>query len=186
MTEHTEGDAPGVISEDAPPGETYSREQAARLLALSPRRITQLAKEGRLAVVQESPLRLDAQSVHEERARRRSTGRDLRATVPPDDPQVTIAAEVARITEMLERSYARQIEATELSRAQAAAERDRLREDMERLRDEARSEAERLRAEVAAERERAQVERERAERERERAEAWARRRWWQPKPRDEE
>lgn len=182
MTEDTVGDAPGVIPSDAPPGDTYSREQAARLLSLSPRRITQLAQDGRLQVVQESPLRLSAESVHIERDRRRSPDRDMRAVVPAPDTAALISTEVAAVREALERAYQRQIEAGEALLSETQAERDRLRDEIRQTREKAEAEAERLRAEAAAERERAEAERERAERERAKAEAWARRRWWQRKP----
>lgn len=185
MTENTVGETPGPIPGDAPPGDTYSREQAARVLSLSPRRITQLAQDGRLEVVQESPLRLSAQSVHEERDRRRSPDRDMRAVVPAPDAATLISTEVAAVREALERAYQRQIEAGEALLSETQAERDRLREEMRTLADKAEAEAERLRAEAAQERERAEAERERAEKERARAEAWARRRWWQRRPTEE-
>lgn len=186
MTENTAGDTPGVIDGDAPPGNDYSREQAARVLGISPRRVTQLAQGGPLQVVQESPLRLSAESVHAERERRRSVKRDVRTTVPPPDTSELIADQVSKVVEVLTKSFTRQIEMTELARDEVAAERDRMREDLQRLRDEANAEAERLRAEIAAERERAELERVRAERERERVQAWERRRWWQSRPRENE
>jgi len=41
---------PDVIPADAPPGDTYGREQDARLLGVSPRRISQRADERRYVI----------------------------------------------------------------------------------------------------------------------------------------
>lgn len=48
----------------------YSATEAAKLLGLSPKRIRQLAAAGTLSVVQDSPLRVSAESVIAERNRR--------------------------------------------------------------------------------------------------------------------
>ena len=160
MTEATEGpsrEAPSVsdlIPADAPPGDTYGREQAARLLGVSPRRVSQLADEGRFVIVQRKPLRLAAQSVHEMRDARRSRDADIRSTVPPADGAEVSAgllAEVRKLVEMTETANVRAIESRDDALADARAERDR-----------ARDEVERLRAELVAERElRAEAERRR-------------------------
>lgn len=174
-----EGDAPGVppIAADAGPGNTYSREQAAQILGISPRRITQLAQEDRLKVVQASPLRLAAESVHAERDRRRRPGRDLRATVPPLETGALISSEVAAIREILERAYARQIEAGEALLSETQAERDRLLADLQAERDRADRERERLLGELAEEKARTEAEKLRADA----LAAAKRRRWWQRK-----
>lgn len=180
MTE-TSGDAPGTpptpIPADAPPGDTYSREQAAKLLGISPRRVTQLAGEGRLPVAQTSPLRLAADGVHAERERRRSPGRDLRASVPPVETSALISQEVAAVREALERAYARQIEASESLLSETRAERNRLLAELQAEREKADRERERLLAEVAEEKARAEAERVRADA----IAAEKRRRWWQRK-----
>lgn len=162
------------IPADAPPGDTYSREQAARLLGISARRVTQLAEDGRLTVVQTAPLRVGAESVHAERDRRRSPGRDLRATVPPMETAALISQEVAAVREALERAYARQIETGEALLSETRAERDRLLGDLQAEREKAERERDRLLGEVAEERARAEAERERADA----LAAAKRRRWW--------
>lgn len=177
MTE-TPGDAPETpptIPADAPPGDHYSREQAAKLLGISPRRVTQLADDGRLEVVQASPLRVSASSVHAERERRRRPDRDLRATVPPLETSALISQEVAAIRETLERAYSRQIEAGEALLSQTQAERDRLLADLQAEKARADAERDRLLLEVAEEKARADAERERADA----IAAAKKRRWWQ-------
>lgn len=173
MTDATE-DTPDLIPGNAPPGDTYSREQAGKVLGVSARRISQLAADGRLETVQASPLRVSASSVHAERERRRKPGGDLRTTPPPLETAALISTEVAAIREVLERAYARQIEAGEALLAETRAERDRLLADLEAERVKAERERDRLLAEVAEEKARADAERERAEV----AEAAKRRRWW--------
>lgn len=151
-----------VIGGQDPPGDTYNREQAGKVLGVSARRVSQLATEGRLLVVQESPLRVSAESVHALRAERRGAGRDVRATVPPD-PGADVAAQVERVVSLVVAEHRKAIEAGESLLAEVTAQRD-----------DYRAEAERLRAEVEAERVA------RAEAERLRAEAAERpRRWWQ-------
>jgi hypothetical protein len=173
-------DAPETppIPGQAPPGDTYSREQAAKVLGVSARRVSQLAGDGRLEVVQASPLRVAASSVHAERERRRRPDRDLRTTPPPLETAALISAEVAAVREILERAYARQIETGEALLSETRAERDRLLADLQAERDKADRERDRLLAEVAEEKARADAERERAEK----IAAEKRRRWWQRKP----
>ncbi len=145
-----EGPAP-TIPADAPPGDTYGREHAAKLLGVSPRRISQLADEGRFVIVQRKPLRLDAASVHAMRDERRGRGADIRATIPPaDGSEVSagILAEVRRIAELADAAARRAIESGDDSLADARAERDRLREE----RDRAAREVEQLRADLDEER----------------------------------
>lgn len=176
-------DAPAAapIPGNAPPGDTYSREQAAKVLGVSARRISQLAGDGRLEIAQETPLRVSASSVHAERERRRGPARDLRATPPPLETAALISQEVAAVREALERAYARQIETGEALLSETRAERDRLITDLQTERERAEKEAERLRAEVAEEKARADAERERAEK----ALAAKRRRWWWGSNREE-
>jgi hypothetical protein len=173
-------DAPETppIPGQAPPGDTYSREQAAKVLGVSARRVSQLAGDGRLEVAQASPLRVAASSVHAERERRRRPDRDLRTTPPPLETAALISAEVAAVREILERAYARQIETGEALLSETRAERDRLLADLQAERDKADRERDRLLAEVAEEKARADAERERAEK----IAAEKRRRWWQRKP----
>lgn len=173
--------APAPIPGNAPPGDTYSREQAAKVLGVSARRVSQLAGDGRLETVQANPLRVSASSVHAEREKRRSPARDLRATVPPLETSALISQEVAAVREALERAYARQIEAGEVLLSETRAERDRLLTDLQTERDRAERERERLLAEVAEEKARADAERERAEK----ALAAKRRRWWWGSSREE-
>lgn len=146
MTDHDtddgslpEGPTAGVIAADAPPGDTYGREQAAKILGVSPRRISQLADEGRFVIVQRKPLRLSAESVHAMREHRRSRVADIRATVPPaDQSEVStgLLAEVRRIAEIAESANRRAIESGDDALADARAERDRARLEVERLREE--------------------------------------------------
>lgn len=151
MADHDDGrtirEGPAVvIAADAPPGDTYGREQAAKILGVSPRRVSQLADEGRFVIVQAKPLRLSAQSVHELRDARRSRSADIRATVPPADASEVsgaVLSEVRRIAEMAATANRLAIESAEDALADARAERDR-----------ARAEVERLRAELEAERRR--------------------------------
>lgn len=155
------------LAADAPPGDTYGREQAARVLGVSPRRVSQLAADGRLDVVQAKPLRLAAESVHAMRAERSGKGRDVRANMPPPDAVVSVAAEVERVVTLVVAEHRRAIEAGEHLLAEVTASRD-----------DARAEVERLRADLAHERE--AVERERIAREAAEARANApRRKWWQ-------
>lgn len=157
LPEDETGGSSGTTSErepiphGAPPGDTYSRKQAAQVLGLSERRISQLATEGRLAVVQDSPLRVSAESVHVLRAERRGGG-DPRAAVPPD-PAADVAAQVERVVSLVVAEHRRALEAGESLLAEVSAQRDDYRTEAERLRAEldaertARAEAERLAAE---------------------------------------
>lgn len=183
MTETPTEDTPTTppIAGDAPPGDTYSREQAGKVLGVSARRISQLAAEGRLEILQDSPLRVAASSVHAERDRRRRPDRDLRATIPPLETSALISQEVAAVREILERAYARQIETGEALLSETKAERDRLLADLESERGKAEKERDRLLAEVAEERARTEVERDRADK----ALAAKRRRWWHGSTREQ-
>lgn len=154
-------EAPEVLAAGAPPGDTYGREQAARVLGVSARRVSQLAEGGRLEVVQEKPLRVSAQSVHDLREERRSTNRDQRATVPPD-PVGDVAAQIERVVSLVVTEHRKAIEAGEHLLAEVSAQRDRAEAEAERQR----LEVEKLRADLDAERAaRLEVER-------------SRRRWW--------
>lgn len=136
------------IASDAPPGDNYGAKQASQVLGVSPRRVAQLAQDGRLEVVQERPLRVSAQSVHELRAERRGSAASVRANTPPD----SVAEQVERIVALVTTEQRRAIEAQEHLLAEVSTQRDELR-----------SEVERLRTEVERERERAQEERARAD-----------------------
>lgn len=162
MTDHDtddgrlpEGPTAGVIAADAPPGDTYGREQAAKILGVSPRRISQLADEDRFVIVQRKPLRLSAESVHAMREHRRSRVADIRATVPPaDQAEVStgLLAEVRRIAEIAESANRRAIESGDDMARLLREELDRARGELDAERDRARAEAEQLRAELDAER----------------------------------
>ncbi len=128
-------------SADAPPGDDYGREQAAQVLGVSPRRVSQLVADGRLQVVQEKPLRVSAQSVHELREERRGRNRDQRATLPPE----SVAEQVERLVALVINEQRRALEVGEHLLAEITQQRDELK-----------GEAERLRAQVEAERERAE------------------------------
>ena len=151
------------LAADAPPGDTYGREQAGRALGVSARRVSQLAAEGRLDVVQAKPLRVSAESVHRLRAERRGPGRDPRANVPPEHTEAeSVAAQVERVVTLVVAEHRRAIEAGEHLLAEVTAQRDDYRAEVERLR--------------------AEVEHERAARsaaEQQAAAPTPRRRWWQ-------
>ena len=144
-------------SADAPPGDDYGREQAAQVLGISPRRVSQLVGDGRLLVVQEKPLRVSAQSVHELREERRGRNRDQRATLPPE----SVAEQVERLVTLVTNEQRRALEVGEHLLAEVTQQRDDLK-----------AEAERLRAQVEAERERAENPRTQLEA------APVRRHWW--------
>jgi len=139
-------EAGGVIPADAPPGQDYGAEQAGKILGVSGRRVRQLAQEGRLEVVQDRPLRVTAQSVHEMRALRRGTSRPTQATPAPEG----VAEQVERLLALFTAENRRAIEATESTLREVTAQRDDYRAEAERLR--AQVEAERLRADSLAER----------------------------------
>lgn len=157
LADTTEQDAV-KSSADAPPGDDYGREQAAQVLGISPRRVSQLVADGRLLVVQEKPLRVSAQSVHELREERRGRNRDQRATLPPE----SVAEQVERLVTLVTNEQRRAIEVGEHLLAEITQQRDELK-----------AEAERLRAQVEAERERAEDLRTQL------AAVPVRRHWWQ-------
>lgn len=156
LTDMTEPDAV-KSSADSPPGDDYGREQAAQVLGISPRRVSQLVADGRLLVVQEKPLRVSAQSVHELREERRGRNRDQRATLPPE----SVAEQVERLVTLVTNEQRRALEVGEHLLAEVTQQRDELK-----------AEAERLRAQVEAERERAENLRTQLEA------APVRRKWW--------
>ena len=108
LTDMTEPDAV-KSSADSPPGDDYGREQAAQVLGISPRRVSQLVADGRLLVVQEKPLRVSAQSVHELREERRGRNRDQRATLPPE----SVAEQVERLVTLVTNEQRRALEVGE-------------------------------------------------------------------------
>jgi len=134
-------EAPSVLASDAPPGDTYGPQQAAQVLGVSARRVGQLAHEGRLEIVQDKPLRVSAQSVHELREERRGKKSDIRATVPPE----SVADQVKELVALFTAEQRKAIEAGESLLAEVSTQRDELKDENARLKDEI--EAERLRVE---------------------------------------
>jgi hypothetical protein len=132
---------------DAPPGETYGARQAAQVLGVSARRVSQLAQDGRLEVVQDRPLRVSAQSVHELRAERRAAPAGGRAQATPPE---SIAEQVERLVSLVTAEHRKAIEAGEALLGEVSSQRDELRGEVERLRAEV--ERERARADELAER----------------------------------
>lgn len=132
-------EAPEKLAADAPPGETYGTQQAAQVLGVSPRRVTQLAQEGRLEIAQEKPLRVSAQSVHELRAERAGKGKHPLAAPPPE----SVADQVERLVALVTAEQRRAIEAGETLLSEVSRQRDEMRSEVERLR----AENERLREE---------------------------------------
>lgn len=132
-------EAPEKLASDAPPGETYGTQQAAQVLGVSPRRVSQLAQEGRLEVAQEKPLRVSAQSVHELRAERSGKGKHPLAAPPPE----SVADQVERLVALVTAEQRRAIEAGETLLSEVSRQRDEMRSEVERLR----AENERLREE---------------------------------------
>lgn len=139
MTEKDSPETPAPLPADAPPGDTYGSQQAAQVLGVSPRRVSQLAQEGRLSVVQEKPLRVSAQSVHDLRAERAGKGKHPLAAPPPE----SVADQVERLVALVTAEQRKAIEAGETLLSEVSRQRDEIRTE----RDEMRSEVERLRAE---------------------------------------
>lgn len=106
-------------------GKEYTREQAAKILGVSPRRISQMADEGKFVIEQLKPLRLSAESVHAMREHRRSRSADIRSTVPPADQPDALMQVLTILREQLAQS------AEHL--ADARAERDLARAEIARL-----------------------------------------------------
>lgn len=123
-------DTPEKLAADAPPGETYGTQQAAQVLGVSPRRVSQLAHEGRLSVVQEKPLRVSAESVHDLRAERAGKSRHPLAAPPPE----SVADQVERLVALVTAEQRRAIEAGETLLSEVSRQRDEMRSEVERLR----------------------------------------------------
>lgn len=126
------------LAADAPPGDTYGTQQAAQILGVSARRVSQFVQEGRLDAAQRKPLRVTAQSVHDLREARRSPGRDQRVSLPPE----SVAEQVERLVALVTTEQRRALEAGEhllaevtAQRDEYRAERDLLRAEIERLRE---------------------------------------------------
>lgn len=130
MTEQDSPETPEVLAADAPPGETYGTKQAAQALGVSPRRVSQLAHEGRLEVIQDKPLRVSAESVHELRAERAGKGKHPLAAAPPE----SVADQVERLVALVTAEQRRAIEAGETLLTEVSRQRDEMREEVERLR----------------------------------------------------
>lgn len=120
---------PPLMASDAPPGDTYGTAQAGRLLGVSARRVSQLAHEGRLDIVQDKPLRLSAQSVHELRTERSGRGADQRSNVPPPIAE-SVADQVARIVEIVTTEQQRAIEVREHLLSEITTHRDELKAEL--------------------------------------------------------
>jgi len=122
-------EVPPLMASDAPPGDTYGTTQAGKLLGVSARRVSQLAHEGRLEIVQDKPLRLSAQSVHELRTERSGRGSDQRANVPPPLAE-SVADQVARIVEMVTTETQKAIEVREHLISEVTSHRDELKAEL--------------------------------------------------------
>jgi hypothetical protein len=121
-------ETPPLMASDAPPGDTYGTSQAGKLLGVSARRVSQLAHDGRLEIVQDKPLRLSAQSVHELRTERSGRG-DQRANVPPPLAE-SVADQVARIVEMVTAETQKAIEVREHLISEVTSHRDELKVEL--------------------------------------------------------
>jgi copper chaperone CopZ len=130
VTEQDTPETPETLSADAPPGDTYGTQQAAQVLGVSPRRVSQLAQEGRLDVVQDKPLRVSAQSVHELRAERSGKARHPLTAPPPE----SVADQVERLVALVTAEQRRAIEAGETLLSEVSRQRDEMRSEVERLR----------------------------------------------------
>lgn len=75
--------------------DSYSCTEAAKLLGVSARRIRQLAEEGRLGIVQESPLKVSAQEVIALRDNRKKQG----IKVKPASPKSSLNLELLQALE---------------------------------------------------------------------------------------
>jgi len=122
-------ETPPLMASDAPPGATYGTGQAGKLLGVSARRVSQLAHEGRLEIIQPKPLRLSAQSVHEMRAERAGRGADQRSNVPPPLAE-SVADQVARIVELVTTEQQRAIEVSEHLLSEVTHHRDELKAEL--------------------------------------------------------
>lgn len=118
-----------LMASDAPPGATYGTAQAGKLLGVSARRVSQLAHDGRLEIVQPKPLRISAQSVHELRTERSGRGADQRANVPPPLAE-SVADQVARIVEMVTTETQKAIEVREHLISEVTSHRDELKAEL--------------------------------------------------------
>ena len=123
-------EASPLMASDAPPGDSYGTAQAGRLLGVSARRVSQLAHDGRLEIIQPKPLRLSAQSVHELRTERSGRGADQRANVPPALAE-SVADQVARIVEILTTEQQKAIEVREHLLSEVTNHRDELKVELQ-------------------------------------------------------
>lgn len=154
------------------PGEAYTAAEAARVLELSPKRVRQLAEEGRLDVVQSGPLRVSAVSVLRTRDARRAASTEGRAggaapgSPPPPDslPGTDLVPLLTSIHEQLlaatqrekGEAIARALAERDAETSRAAWHEERaLRQQAERERDEARDAARRAQDETREAREEA-------------------------------
>ena len=132
--------------------EGYRVADAARVLGVSPKRVRQLIKEGRLPVVEgSSPIAVEVEAVHRERERRKSRP----ASTP--GPQPTPAAVAVSVEDLLayaERITARALDAAMADRRAADAARDQAEDLLRASLAEATQRAEAAEAEAAQLRER--------------------------------
>jgi hypothetical protein len=122
-------DVSDKLPADAPPGDTYGTQQAATVLGVSPRRVSQLAHEGRLLIVQDKPLRVSAESVHVLRSERTGRSKHPLAAPPPE----SVADQVERLVSLVTAEQRRAIEAGEALLSEVSRQRDEMRERVARL-----------------------------------------------------
>ena len=125
----TPGGSGNIIPGDAPPGDTYSAMQAAQAIGVSERRVRELVKDGRITPVQEKPLRVSAQSVHEMRDERRGGTRDPRANLVPEN----IADQVSRLVDLALAGERKAITMREAALQEITEERNALRAKVAQL-----------------------------------------------------
>lgn len=121
----------------------YDREKAAIVLGVSPRRVSQLAAQGHLDVVQAKPLVVSAQSVEDRRLARRTA--NPQATVSSPEAAAAVARQFANEVDRI-------VALVVAENAKSTAVEARLLDEVSRQRDSLRAEVVRLRAELDAER----------------------------------
>lgn len=114
----------------------YSAGDAAKVLGRSERLVRKLAAEGRLDVVQQTPLRVSQESVHRERNLRRDTRRTGK---PKPEPGVVLDAEQLRqivdaaVDSALKRTLPLVLESRDAVEQRMAEELAAARQQIERL-----------------------------------------------------
>lgn len=152
------------------PGEAYTAAEAARVLGLSPKRVRQLAEEGRLDVVEAGPLRVSAVSVLRVRDERSAAAAEALQSVgggqgaqggkpgspPPPSPSTDLVPILVAMQDRAEAAAQRE-KAEAVARGVAEAQARHLEDELHRVRAEAqgeREELQRARAELAVFRDR--------------------------------